>query len=93
MYKRQGAESYNVYYSGAGITDRKIDTQLIRSYGSYFRADVLGLAAGNYTMKVVPVIGGVEGTASISSAVNVLAHDRNGCAHEGGRIPGAYNMD
>ena len=88
-----GAESYNVYYSGAGITDRKIDTQLIRSYGSYFRADVLGLAAGNYTMKVVPVIGGVEGTASISSAVNVLAHDRNGFAHEGGRIPGAYNMD
>ncbi|UBB88648.1 T9SS type A sorting domain-containing protein [Candidatus Kaistella beijingensis] len=88
-----GAESYNVYYSGGGITDKKIDTQLIRSYGNYFRADVLGLAAGTYTMKVVPVVGGVEGTASTSSAVTVLAHDRTGFAHQGGRIPGAYNMD
>lgn len=87
------ADSYNVYYTGAGITDRKIDTQLIRSYGAYFRADVPGLAAGTYTMKVVPVKAGTEGTAAVSNPVTVLAHDRNGFAHEGGRIPGAYNMD
>lgn len=37
-----GAESYNVYFTGGGQTNRKIDTQLIRSYGTYFRADVLG---------------------------------------------------
>lgn len=88
-----GAESYNVYYSGMGITDRKIDTQLIRSYGTYFRADVLGLAAGTYTIKVVPVISGAEGTATVSAPITVLAHDRTGFAHQGGRIPGAYNMD
>ena len=29
-----GAQTYNVYYSGEGITDKKIDTQLVRSYGT-----------------------------------------------------------
>src|SRR5690606_2258018 len=88
-----GADSYNVYYSGAGITDRKIDTQLIRSYGTYFRADVLGLAAGTYTIKVVPVTEGVEGSPAVSNPIEVVAHDRNGFAHQGSRVPGAYNLD
>lgn len=88
-----GADSYDVYYTGGGFTDKKIDTQLIRSYGTYFRADVLGLAAGSYTLKVVPVTGGVAGDATITNPINVLAHDRTGFAHRGGRIPGAYNMD
>ena len=88
-----GVDSYNVYYTGGGLTDKKIDTQLIRSYGSYFRADVLGLAAGNYTIKVVPVTGGIEGAATVSNSITVSAHDRTGFAHRGGRIPGAYNMD
>ena len=88
-----GVDSYNVYYTGGGFTDKKIDTQLIRSYGSYFRADALGLAAGTYTLKVVPVTANVEGTASVSSPVTVLPHDRNGFAHDGGAIPGAYNLD
>ena len=88
-----GVDSYNVYYSGAGITDRRIDDQLIRSYGSYFRADFLGLAAGTYTFKVAPVIANIEGTPTISNNVTVLPHDRTGFAHEGGRVPGAYNLD
>jgi len=88
-----GADSYNVYYTGGGLTDQRIDTQLIRNYGSYFRADILGLAAGNYTIKVVPVTANAEGTAAVSSAVTVLPHDRNGFAHEGGKIPGAYNLN
>ena len=88
-----GADSYNVYYTGGGFTDQRIDTQLIRNYGSYFRADVLGLAAGNYTIKVVPVTANVEGSATISSPVTVLPHDRNGFAHNGGIVPGAYNMN
>lgn len=87
------ADSYNVYYSGNGITDRKIDTQLIRSYGTYFRADVLGLAAGTYTVKVVPVIGGAEGTAATTGAITVKAHDRTGFAYRGGRLPGGYKFD
>ena len=36
-------EQFAVYYSGEGITDRKIDDQLIRNYGTYFRADIPGL--------------------------------------------------
>lgn len=88
-----GADSYNVYYTGEGITNKKIDTQLIRSYGTYFRADVLGLKAGTYTLKIVPVTAGVEGAATETSAISVLAHDRNGFAFEGGRMPGAYKAD
>ena len=88
-----GATSYNVYYSGNGIANKQIDTQLIRSYGTYFRADVLGLAAGTYTIKVVPVISGVEGTGTTTGDLTVLAHDRNGFAFQGGHIPSAYNID
>ncbi len=88
-----GATSYNVYYSGNGLTDQKIDNQLIRSYGTYFRADVLGLAAGNYTLKIAPVISGVEKTATSTGSITVLAHDRTGFAFDGGRVPGAYKAD
>ena len=88
-----GAASYNVYYSGNGITDRKIDNQLIRSYGTYYRADALGLAAGTYTLKVAPVIAGVEGTATTTGSLTVLTQDRNGFAFEGGRVPGGYKAD
>jgi len=89
----EGAESYNVYYSGAGVTDKKIDTQLIRSYGTYYRADVLGLKAGAYTVKVAPVIAGVEGTGTVTGSLTVQAQDRSGFAFEGGRVPGAYKAD
>lgn len=88
-----GADSYNVYYTGEGISNKKIDTQLIRSYGTYFRADVLGLKAGTYTLRVVPVTAGVEDAATETSAITVAAHDRNGFAFEGGRVPGAYKAD
>lgn len=88
-----GADSYKVYYSGNGVTDKIIDNQLIRSYGSYFRADILGLSPGNYTIKVVPVTNNLEGTAAVSNSVTVLPQDRTGFAHSNGRIPGAYNLD
>jgi pectate lyase len=88
-----GAESYNVYFSGDGITNKKIDDQLIRSYGTYFRADILGLKAGSYTISIAPVISSVEGAATTSGPISVLAHDRSGFAFANGRIPGAYNFD
>ncbi|QGK76053.1 T9SS type A sorting domain-containing protein [Flavobacterium sp. SLB02] len=87
------AQTYNVYYTGNGLVDKKIDDQLIRSYGSYFRADIPGLKAGTYTVKVKPVIAGTEGTGSTTSNLTVLAHDRNGFAFDGGRVPGGYNAD
>lgn len=88
------AESYNVYYTGEGITNKKIDTQLIRCYNNNtYRADVLGLKAGTYTISVVPVISGVEGTPSVTPSITVMAHDRAGFAFSNNRIPGAYNLD
>ena len=82
-----GATSYNVYCDG-----NKIDNQLIRSYGSYIRADVLGLKGGSHTLKIAPVVNGAEGTA-VTKSVTVLAHDRSGFAFSNGRVPGAYNAD
>ncbi|QSB27152.1 T9SS type A sorting domain-containing protein [Flavobacterium sp. CLA17] len=87
------AQSYNVYYTGQGITDQKIDNQLIRSYGSYFRADIPGLKAGSYTVKVKPVISGTEGTGSTTGNLTVAAQDRNGFAFDSGRVPGGYKID
>lgn len=88
-----GAQTYNVYYTGNGLTDQKIDDQLIRSYGTYFRADIPGLKAGSYTVKVKPVISGTEGSGSTTSALTVLAQDRNGFAFESGTVPGGYKAD
>ncbi|KFF07245.1 pectate lyase family protein [Flavobacterium reichenbachii] len=87
------AQKYNVYYSGEGNTDKKIDDQLIRSYGSYIRADIPGLKAGTYTVKIKPVISGTEGTGTTTGNLTVAAHDRNGFAFEGGRVPGGYKAD
>ncbi len=88
-----GAQSYNVYYSGGGFTNKKIDSPLIRNYGSYFRADVLGLKAGSYTIKVAPVIAGVEGIGAETGSLTVEAHDRTGFSFSNGRVPGAYKAD
>ncbi len=87
------AESYNVYVTGEGLTNQKIDDQLIRCYSDYYRADALGLEAGQYTMSVAPVISGAEGNITTSSPITVEAHDRTGFAFSNGRVPGAYNMD
>jgi pectate lyase len=89
------ANSYNVYYTGGGVVNQKIDNQLIRGYGAYFRADVLGLAAGSYTLKVVPVIGGSENTAlaTTTQSVTVKPHVREGFAFSGNIVPGAYNAN
>lgn len=88
-----GAQTYNVYFTSNGFTDKKIDDQLIRSYGSYFRADIPGLKAGTYTLKVKPVVNGTEGTGATTGSLTVSAHDRNGFAFESGRVPGGYKAD
>ena len=87
------ADSFNVYYSGEGVSDKKIDTQLIRNYGTHYRADVLGLKAGNYTLKIVPVVDDVEDTGVTTANISVKAHDRSGFAFANGGVPGAYNLD
>ena len=84
----EGASSYNVYVDG-----KKIDAQLIRQYASYYRADVLGLKAGTYSVKVVPV--NAEGTeiagANTASNLVVKSYNREGFAHFNYSGVGAYN--
>jgi len=87
------AQSYNVYYSGGGVVNQKLDDQLIRNYGSFYRADALGLTPGTYTLKIAPVIAGVEGAGTVTTSLTVLAQDRSGFAFSNGRVPGAYNAN
>ena len=92
-WNSDGSDSYNVYYSGAGASNVKVDGSLIRKYGSKYRVDAVGLKAGDYTLKVVSVKGGKEGAATTSKSLKVKAHDRSGFAFSGNRIPGAYKAD
>jgi pectate lyase len=87
------ADRYNAYVNGEGLVDQKLDDQLIRNYGAYWRADAIGLKAGSYTLKVAPVVSGNEGTAAITGALTVTAYDRTGFAFSGGNVPSAYNLD
>ena len=90
-------DSFCVYYSGEGITNKQIDAQLIRKYETYFRADVLGLKAGTYTLKVVSVLNNTEGEGTNTASLTVKAHDRSGFAHAANSpqktASGAYNED
>lgn len=88
-----GSDSYNVYYSGEGKADVKVDASLVRKYGSTWRVDVPGLKAGDYTLKVAGVKGGKEGTAATTKALPVKAYDRSGFAFSNSHVPGAYKMD
>ncbi|GHV88214.1 hypothetical protein AGMMS50267_05740 [Spirochaetia bacterium] len=95
-----GAASYNVYYKGGSVTSyTKIDDPLVRKYQltgaqSYYRADVMGIAAGSYDIKVVPVIGGTAREVNASeTSVTVTAHDRSGYAFAENTVPGGYKLD
>ena len=86
-------DEYAVYYS-TGYYYHKIDGMLIRKYSDYFRADIVGLTAGTYSLKV-------EGKSSgekVSQPVTVTSYDRSGF-HNAQNSPsygkgiGAYNDD
>ena len=81
-----GASSYNVYVRAEGDgTWQQLDRELVRQYPTCLRADAVGLAAGSYQFRVVPVDaeGEMSGEASESAAFTVTAHDRSGFAHVG----------
>lgn len=85
----EGADHYNVYCDG-----KKVDTELIRNYGDYYRCDVLGLKAGTYTIDIVPVDNGEEVLSSKTSFTReTIAHLREGFAFVNGTSSGAYNDD
>ncbi len=94
----EGAKTYNVYVKGGQYADyTQIDAQLVRNYGTYGRADVVGLkAATDYSIKVVPVSAeGVELTANANTANNIEVrnYSREGFAFMSGYEPGAYQSD
>lgn len=93
QWASDGSDSYNVYYSGNGKSNVKVDAELVRKYGSTWRVDVPGLKAGDYTLKVVGVKNGKEGAATTTKTFSVKAHDRSGFAFANGRVPGAYKAD
>lgn len=92
------AEGYNVYVKPASAPDsqyRQIDSELIRRYPSYWRADAVGLAAGNYVMKVEAIRSGGVTASAVTNPLSVNPHDRSGFAFSAdslyGTGSGAYN--
>ena len=84
-----GADSYNVYCDG-----RKVDTELIRNYGTYYRCDILGLKAGEYTVDIYAVDNGEEVESSKTTfKKTTINHIREGFAFVNGTSSGAYNDD
>ncbi|GEM_PF-268718 len=97
-----GATGYNVYVKSASASDSayvQLDDELIRKYPSYMRADAVGLKAGDYVMKIVPLNNGKENTAAaiVSDKLTVKAHDRSGFTFSSDSPVkngvGAYNND
>ena len=84
-----GNATYNVYCDG-----NLVDAMLTRNYGTYFRVDIVGVKAGEHTVKIVPVFDGTEQTTpSKTFTTSVIAHVREGFAFVGGNTTGAYNLD
>ena len=83
----EGEDEFKVVVSPVtGGWMKAIDEMLIRSYGTYFRADALGLPAGEYVLLVFPKVPAIEGMDNESEPtatdpLTVIAHDRNGFAH------------
>lgn len=91
------AKSYNVYIKGGNYRDyTKIDVPLVRNYGSYGRADMVGLIAGTYSMKVVAVDadGNEMRGNGIANNLQVINYQRDGFAFLNRTAGvGAYNND
>lgn len=94
------ADGYNVYYSQAGSESYiKADDELVRVYSDFMRADILGLSAGDYILKIVPVSGGTELTdkAEATQILSVKGYTREGFAFSAkspyGTTNGGYNSD
>ncbi|MBE5964456.1 MAG: pectate lyase [Lachnospira sp.] len=92
------ADGYKAYYKASAVSSwTQIDDALIRTYASYVRVDAVGLSAGTYDLKIVPVINGAEDTSkqATKTGITVKAHDRSGYAFSSsstfGTGSGAYN--
>lgn len=82
---------YQVYYKKSGqTTETQIDNELIRETDNGIRADIVGLASGEYT--ITAKLNG--SSASVEKDVTVYNFDRSGYAHFNSSVGvGAYNND
>lgn len=90
------ASSYQVFCRASDGVYERLDASLVRNYGSYGRADALGLIAGEYQFKVIAIDAegkAIEGEEAESKTIAVKAHDRSGFAHFNYSGIGAYNDD
>lgn len=94
--KIENAKSYNVYYCLSDNEEyQKVDSMLIREYQDYMRVDILGLKAGNYNVKVCPIIEETEDDNFLGKVkgIEVISYNREGFAFSNNQVPGAYNLD
>ena len=83
-------QNYDVFVRPEGGDYIQLDKELVRKYAGYYRADAVGLKAGNYQFKIV----GANNETVESAIFTATAHDRSGFAHVG--YPqgiGAYKND
>ncbi len=94
------ADSYKVFVKKVTDADSaytQVDSELIRKYsddGIFYRVDAVGLAAGEYVLKIVAVAAGEEiGAATVTETLTVTNYDRTGFAWVNGESNGAYNAN
>ncbi len=87
-------QKYNVYYrENSTATWKSVDGMLVRTYQTYSRVDILGLAAGTtYQVRIVCVSNGQE-IAKEATVTNLVVknHVREGFGFVNGTSSGAYN--
>ena len=95
-----GTSKYEVYVKKSSEGDdayKQLDDELIRQYPTYWRADAVGLSAGEYDLKIVAKDGiGQELAWSIQQGIDVRAYNRAGFAWADSSTykgAGAYNKD
>lgn len=82
--KIAGATSYNAYYKNENDTNyTKIDDELVREIDNNIRVDAVGLEAGKYYLKLVPIINSQENDSKRIEIkdITVSKEDRSGYAH------------
>lgn len=92
----EGASSYRVYYRIQDGEYKQLDGSLVRNYGTYGRADVIGIKPGTYQFKIVALDeqeNPLAESETESPLFTVCPHDRGGFAHFGYQGIGAYNDD
>ena len=90
--------NYHAYIRPQGGTYTQLDQYLLRNYGTYCRVDAVGLKAGKYQLKIVPVDASgneVAAQAKETAVLTATAYDRNGYAHFNEKYNGigAYKND